>query len=142
MYKGKDICGPARTLQCFRSIWDHSSKLLKTDIYVNWNAAMLKSSHINNIFAWGNAKAVIRYFPALKGGMSRIWWYWISIVFSHVDCVPDNASTAGKDPSDSGTISVSNCCYLLIGFQHVASSFIQRQSGGFASGASALNALS
>lgn len=53
-----------------------------------------------------------------------IRWFWISIVFCHVDCVPENAFHAGRDPSDPGTVSVSNCCYLLIGFQHVASSFI------------------
>lgn len=39
-------------------------------------------------------------------------------VFSHVDCVPENASHAGRDPSDTGTASVSNFCYLLIGLPH------------------------
>lgn len=70
-----------------------------------------------------------------------MWWWWLARVFSHADCVCHNASPAGKDPSGFGTVSVSNCCYLLIGFQHVASSFIRWQSG-FAAWAPALNALS
>lgn len=56
--------------------------------------------------------------------------------------MPENVSNAGRDPPDSGSVSMSNCCYRLIEFQHVASSFIQRQSRGLASGAPSLNVLS
>lgn len=61
---------------------------------------------------------VIKYFLPWKWSTSRIWWRWLAAVFSHADCVSDNVSTAAKDPS--GFATVSHCCYLLIGFQHVA----------------------
>lgn len=78
-------------------------------------AATLYSSHIDSIFAWGNVSALIRYFPHQKKN-ARV--ENDDFVFSHVDCVPENASHAGRDPSDTGTASVSNFCYLLIGLPH------------------------
>lgn len=61
-----------------------------------------------------------KYFLPREWIMSWIWCCWLVAVFSHADCTPDKASTAGEDPSGFATVSVSNWCYLLIGFQHVA----------------------
>lgn len=77
-------------------------------------------------FQWRGRRLVVHMLNKLKAGHTnniftrQIWWRRLAAVFSHADCAPDNASTAGKDPSGFATVSVSNCCYLLIGFQHVA----------------------